>query len=93
MHPEWIIEYARAIVLLHKLFGVKFLVSTHSTDLVAGVQAIAKKEQSDADVRFYLAERNDSLRYVFTPQGFDISKIFDSFNGSLDRIAAYGAEV
>ena len=93
LHPEWIIEYARAIVLLHKHFGVKFLVSTHSTDLVAGIQAIAKKEKSDADVRFYLAERNDSLRYVFTPQGFDISKIFDSFNGSLDRIAAYGAEV
>ena len=93
LHPEWIVEYARIIVLLHKNYGVRFLISTHSTDLVAGIQAISKKEESDADVRFYLAERRDSGRYVFESNGFEISKIFDSFNLSLDKIANYGAEV
>ena len=93
LHPEWIVEYARAIVLLHKVLGVNFLISTHSTDLVAGLQAISKKEEADSDVRFYLAERQSSGLYAFSPQGFDISKIFDSFNMSLDRIADYGAEV
>lgn len=93
LHPEWIVEYARAVVLLHKILGVHFLISTHSTDFVAGLQAISKKEEAESDVRFYLAERQSSGLYAFSPQGFDISKIFDSFNMSLDRIADYGAEV
>lgn len=93
LHPEWIVEYARAVVLLHKNFGVRFLISTHSTDFVAGLQAIAKKECGESNVRFYLAERKASGLYEFCQQGFDISRIFDSFNMSLDRIADYGAEV
>ena len=93
LHPEWIVEYARAVVLLHKILGVHFLISTHSTDFVAGLQAISKKEEAESDVRFYLAERLSSGLYAFSSQGFDISKIFDSFNMSLDRIADYGAEV
>ena len=93
LHPEWIVEYARAVVLLHKIFGVRFLVSTHSTDFVAGLQAIAKKESVESNVRFYLAERKASGLYEFCPQGFDISSIFDSFNMSLDKIVDYGAEV
>lgn len=93
LHPEWIVEYARAVVLLHKNFGVRFLISTHSTDFVAGLQAIAKKESVESNVRFYLAEHKESGLYEFCPQGFDISKIFDSFNMSLDKIVDYGAEV
>ena len=57
LHPEWIVEYARAVVLLHKNFGVRFLISTHSTDFVAAIQAISKNEDQESSVRFYLAEK------------------------------------
>lgn len=93
LHPEWVVEYARAVVMLHRLLGVRFLISTHSTDFVAGIQAIAKKEKVDENVRFYLAEKQDEVHYTFNGKGFDIGEIFDSFNRSLDRVADYGEEV
>lgn len=93
LHPEWIVEYARAVVLLHKIFGVRFLISTHSTDFVAAIQAISKNENQESRVRFYLAEKQSTGGYQFASQGFDIGKIFDSFNASLDKISLYGAEV
>ena len=93
LHPEWIVEYARAVVLLHKNFGVRFLISTHSTDFVAAIQAISKNEDQESSVRFYLAEKQLTGGYQFASQGFDISKIFDSFNISLDKISMYGAEL
>ena len=34
LHPQWIVEYARMIVLLHKEIGVKFFVASHSTDMI-----------------------------------------------------------
>lgn len=93
LHPEWVVEYARAVVLLHHILGVRFLISTHSTDFVSGIQAIARKEKVDENVCFYLAEKNQSAQYVFNNKGFEIGEIFDSFNMSLDRIVDYGAEV
>lgn len=93
LHPQWIVEYARAIVLLNKQCGVKFVVSTHSTDLVAAIQAIAQKESCQEKVRFYLAQQEEGGMSCFDDLGFDISRIFDSFNKSYDKISEYGAEV
>lgn len=93
LHPQWVVEYARVIVFLRSMFGVRFLISTHSTDFVAAIQSIAKKEKVSEDVRFYVAEQMPSKRYRFKGLGFDIGEIFDSFNLSLNKIAEYGDEV
>lgn len=95
LHPQWVVEYARVIVLLQKALGVRFLISTHSTDLVAAIQAISAKEGLKQSVRYYLGQSisADSCRFGFRPLGFDIAPIFDSFNVSLDKIAQYGADL
>lgn len=95
LHPQWIVEYARVVVLLQKAIGVRFLISTHSTDLVAAVQAISAKEGLRKSVRYYLGQSiaSDSCRFCFRPLGFDIAPIFDSFNISLDKIAQYGEDL
>ncbi len=57
LHPQWIVEYARLMVLLNKELGVKFFVASHNPDMVSAIKYIAEREQTDANLNFYLAEK------------------------------------
>ena len=93
LHPQWIVEYARMIVLLHKEIGVKFFVASHSTDMISAIRYIAAKEEVQDKLNFYLAEDSEDTPYEYTYRdlGLDIDPIFKSFNKSLDKIDEYGA--
>lgn len=91
LHPQWVVEFARLIVLIHKVLKVKFLVASHNPDMVMAIQSIAQKEEVIDNTVFYLAERGkDETKYHFTDKGTDISYIFTSFNIALTRIDMYG---
>lgn len=91
LHPQWIVEFARLLVKIHKELGVKVLVASHNPDMVAAIQSIAQKEEVIDKAVFYLAQRGkDEPRYVFSDKGTDISDIFTSFNIALSRIEQYG---
>lgn len=91
LHPQWIVEFARLLVLIHKQLGVKVLVASHNPDMVAAIQSIALKEEVIDKTVFYLAQRGKDIpRYVFSEKGKDISDIFTSFNIALSRIEQYG---
>lgn len=95
LHPQWVVEYARLIVLLWRQHGVRFLISSHSPDMVAAIQAIAQKEGVRESTKFYVAERSKSnpLRYDYKDLGFEVGEIFASFNKSMVGIVKYGADV
>ena len=95
LHPQWVVEYARLIVLLWKQHGVRFLISSHSPDMVAAIQAIAQKEGVRESTKFYLAERSksNSFKFDYKDLGFEISEIFASFNKSMVGIVKYGADI
>ncbi|WP_290384902.1 AAA family ATPase, partial [Parabacteroides goldsteinii] len=44
LHPQWIVEFARLLVLLHKELGLKIMIASHNPDMVAAIQSIAHKE-------------------------------------------------
>lgn len=91
LHPQWIVEFARLLVRIHKELGVKVLVASHNPDMVAAIQSIAQKEEVIDKTVFYLAQREkDNPRYVFSDKGAEISDIFTSFNIALSRIEQYG---
>ena len=92
LHPQWIVEYSRMIVLLHKEIGVKFFVASHSTDMISAIRYIAAKEEVQDKLNFYLAEDSEGTPYEYTYRdlGLDIDPIFKSFNKSLDKIDEYG---
>lgn len=92
LHPQWIVEYARMIVLLHKEIGVKFFIASHSTDMVSAIRYIAAKEKVEDVLNFYLAEESEDTSYEYTYRslGLDIDPIFKSFNKSFDKIDEYG---
>lgn len=91
LHPQWIIEYARIIVLLNKHFGVKFFLASHNPDLVQAIRYISEKEEILDDVNFYLAKKEDGkFVYNYKFLNKEIDPIFESFNIALDRINKYG---
>lgn len=91
LHPQWIVEYARILVLLQKMLGVKVVVSSHSPDMISAIHDISEAESIADKVSFYLTTKNDATnRYIFEDLGFNIEKIFDSFNIALERISMYG---
>lgn len=94
LHPQWIVEFARILVLLQKRLGMKILISTHNPDMVSAIRSIASREEILPSTRFYLAERSESKPYKFNYKdiGHEIAEIFESFNMAFSRIAMYGDE-
>ena len=91
LHPQWIIEYARIIVMLNKEIGVKFFIASHNPDMVSAIRYISEKENTLDKVNFYLAEKSDfpfQHNYTFLEQ--EIDPIFESFNIAIERINKYG---
>ena len=91
LHPQWIVEYARLIVLLHKKLGVKFFIASHSTDMVSAIKYISEKDKCISAVSFYVAEEdlNKKDSYIFKSLGHDIEPIFESFNKSYKVLDKY----
>lgn len=92
LHPQWIVEYARIIVMMHQKIGAKFFIASHSTDFVSAIKYIAEKQKVDKSLSFYLAEEDKRKPYTYNYKsiGTDIEPIFESFNKSLDKISEYG---
>lgn len=93
LHPQWIVEFARLLVLLHKQVGLKIMIASHNPDMVSAIQSIARKEGVLDNTCFYQAEKasEDSMQYIYKNLGSDISEIFKSFNIAISRIQDYGA--
>ncbi|MCM1531574.1 MAG: ATP-binding protein [Bacteroides sp.] len=93
LHPQWIIEFARILVLLHKNLGVKVLVASHNPHMVEALQTIANKENVLEDLHCYLAESIDDYMFTYVDQGHDIERIFKSFNMAYNKMDEYGIGV
>jgi len=91
LHPQWIVEYARLIVLLNKELGVKFLIASHHPQMISSIKYIAEKEEVDDKINFYLGEKATEFTYNFKNYGTDIEPIFASFNIAFDKMDQYAA--
>ena len=93
LHPQWIVEYARLLVLINKKLGTKIMIASHNPDMVAAIRSIAEKEKTLDKTHFYLAERLEGChQYMYQDLGHEIGEIFRSFNIALDRIKQYGSD-
>lgn len=93
LHPQWIVEFARLLVLLNKKLGLKIMIASHNPDMVAAIHDIAYKEGILNDTNFYVAqpENPDSHTYIYKDLGHEIGEIFESFNIAIENINRYGA--
>ena len=94
LHPKWIVEYARVLVLIQKHLHTTILIASHNPDMISAIKYISAKENTVKDLIFYIAKETDADRsgkYSFYNLETDIEEIFSSFNIALDRINQYGA--
>lgn len=87
LHPQWIVDYARILVLLAKEYGVKIMTASHSGMMVSAIKYISEKMELEG-VRFYNAEEAEGV-YDFVCKGDEIEDIFHSFNISYDKLDEY----
>lgn len=93
LHPQWVVEFAKLLVYLHKEMGVKVMVASHNPDMVAAIQRVSQKEGLIDRTHFYQTfSEQGSFQYVYRDLGGSIAEIFESFNIALSRIQGYGAE-
>lgn len=91
LHPQWVVEYARLLVLLQKHIGLKIMIATHNPDMVAAIRSIAEREEILSNVNFYIARKSSvPHQYEYKHLGSEIGEIFESFNIALSRIQSYG---
>lgn len=58
-HPEWMKIYAELIVLLHKILGINFLISTHSTDFLNFIELYSTKYNIKEKCKYYLLDADE----------------------------------
>ena len=92
LHPQWVVEFARLLVLLNKKLGLKIMLASHNPDMVAAIHDIANKEGVLANTNFYVAQQEspDNHQYVYKDLEHEIGEIFESFNIALENINRYG---
>lgn len=92
LHPQWVVEFARLLVLLNKELGLKIMIASHNPDMVAAIHDIANKEGILGNTNFYVAQQaiSDNHQYVYKDLGHEIGEIFESFNIALENINRYG---
>lgn len=89
LHPQWVVEYARILVLIAKRLKVRMLLTSHNPDMVAALQEISEAEHLEG-VRFYLAEQKSPTDgYEYRSLGMDVEPIFKAFNKAIERLDAY----
>ena len=94
LHPQWVFEYARVLVLIAKKLKVRMLLTSHSPDMISAIQKVAMVEKLDG-VNFYLADETspDSFSYTYKELGTSIEAIFDKFNVAIDKTDVYPDEI
>lgn len=93
LHPKWIVEYARILVMIQKYLKVKIVLSTHNPDMLAAIDSIARREDVVDTTNFYFAKPSEDHPYQYVYQKLDsVEEIFDSFNTALIKIQEYGKD-
>ena len=95
LHPQWIVEYARMLLLLSKRLRVRIVITSHSPDMVNAIHTIGMAEGMDEDINFYLAEKDsdEAFRFNYRGLGNKVGDIFKAYNVSFDRIDMYARNI
>jgi len=88
LHPQWVVEFARLLVLLHKYLGVKIVIASHDPDMISAIHDMTEYYAMEGETNFYIAKENESDRrmYEYEGLGHEIGEIFESFNMAFIRI-------
>lgn len=88
LHPEWQFKLANILVLLPKVFDLKVLISTHSSDFLSALDYYTRLHNLRSRTRVYLMEMDDpdqgaSVKNVTD----DIDRVYRELNAPFLQVA------
>ena len=91
LHPQWIVEYAKILLLLASRFKVRLLLASHSPDMINALHTIGASMGLSDVMNFYLAEEDSSekFRFNYRALGCKVGDIFKAYNVSFSKIDEY----
>ncbi len=91
LHPQWVVEYARLLLLLSKRLRVRIVITSHSPDMINAIHTIGTASGMGEDIEFYLAEKDakDAFKFNYRSLGNAVGDIFKAYNISFDKIDRY----
>ena len=101
LHPEWQIEYAKAIVELQKNYDLKFIITSHSPFFMRAIECFTDINGTMENLNVYRVRCSDraSVREVINVSysEYGMSDLYDDLSAPLDKLDAlleekYGAE-
>lgn len=94
LHPQWIVEYARVLLLLSVKFRVRLLLTSHSPDMINAIHTIGTAMGLSDVMNFYLAEKDAVDPYMFNYKslGCTVGEIFKAYNVSFKVINDYAKD-
>ena len=101
LHPEWQLEYAKAIVELQKNYGVKFIITSHSPFFMRAIECFTDVNGTMDDLNVYRVNRPnraDACEVINVSYSeYGISELYEALSAPLEKLDAlleekYGAE-
>lgn len=60
LHPEWQVIYARALVLLQKIYNLTLLITSHSPYFIRAIECLSEKYNIMSKLNVYLVEKSST---------------------------------
>ncbi|MDR2171764.1 MAG: ATP-binding protein [Planctomycetaceae bacterium] len=88
LHPEWQVEFAKALVLLQKAFNLTILLTTHSPYFMRAIEVFSIKEKITDCCNYYITTNKDGFCFAedVTKDTDDIYQILSKPFQTLDNI-------
>jgi predicted ATPase len=64
LHPQWQIIFAEILTLLHKEFGLRLLINTHSPYFLNAIEVYSSRNQIEQSLKIYKAETDGAYASI-----------------------------
>ena len=89
LHPEWQIEYAKAIVELEKHCNIKFIITTHSPFFIRAIECFSDLHNQMNNLNVYRIEKDQNNKQTIENvmySEYGVSDLYEDLSAPLDKL-------
>lgn len=89
LHPEWQVSYARALVLLHKIYNLTILITSHSPYFIRAIECLSDKYDVMDNLNVYLVDKDaDGKQKIdnVMESEYGMTELYDKLSAPLDSL-------
>ena len=89
LHPEWQVVYARALVVLQKIYGLTLLITSHSPYFIRAIECFSDKYEIMDKLNVYLMEKSDERNgkiWNVMESEYGMSELYERLTAPFDSL-------